>query len=514
MQGIQRGVWTQVNFRNESIDTSGQYFPAISVYKPTVAGEYSLKAQIQIQDVLGYELTETHADRRIRAAIYRNQNKIEENSTVVEHYYPNDPKEDTTVVVETIVNVSEQDIISGNNEFTAHVRVDGVRENIIDGKYSLCGGVSGFDQAAVFNGGTTTAGGGSLSGTSYVELPDLQIGTSDFTIEFWMNPTRKSDMGSYNRHHTILCSGGDTDYTSDSYGDWNLTLNDYEDPAERKIVVTEWQEAGQGTPYNRAVNWLYDWDQGWQHVAVTKEDLGNGYAQYRLFVNGTELLNPTGSSQGGTIGSWELYSLGDGNTPWFIGTRLGVDSGYTSINDWKYRGELDELLITKSVKYNANFTPQSTPHACTPSENCHALYHFDDGVDDALGNYNGTANNLESYVTSQAGFAINPGCTTSSALNYDENATIDDGSCYYYKGCTDPDYKEYWENTNTIDHPDDSMCLTKAVFGCTDEDATNYNEDAQVDDGTCIVLGCTDPNDNEYDANATFDDGSCEGVVS
>ena len=58
------------------------------------------------------------------------------------------------------------------------------------------------------------------------------------------------------------------------------------------------------------------------------------------------------------------------------------------------------------------------------------------------------------------------------------------------------------------------MCLTKAVFGCTDEDATNYNEDAQVDDGTCIILGCTDPNDSEYDANATFDDGSCEGVVS
>ncbi|GIR12982.1 MAG: hypothetical protein CM15mP23_15570 [Cryomorphaceae bacterium] len=54
------------------------------------------------------------------------------------------------------------------------------------------------------------------------------------------------------------------------------------------------------------------------------------------------------------------------------------------------------------------------------------------------------------------------------------------------------------------------------VSGCTDELALNYNPNATVDDGSCdydIIIdygACTDPNAINYDPNATFDDGSCE----
>lgn len=77
------------------------------------------------------------------------------------------------------------------------------------------------------------------------------------------------------------------------------------------------------------------------------------------------------------------------------------------------------------------------------------------------------------------------GCTDSAALNYDIEATSDDGSCTYPP--------------------------PPPVYGCTDPTALNYNPLATNDDGSCVypVPGCTDPDANNYDPSATVDDGSC-----
>lgn len=46
--------------------------------------------------------------------------------------------------------------------------------------------------------------------------------------------------------------------------------------------------------------------------------------------------------------------------------------------------------------------------------------------------------------------------------------------------------------------------------GCTDKDATNFNENARKDDGTCkYVDGCTDPDAVNFESTATRDDGTC-----
>ena len=50
------------------------------------------------------------------------------------------------------------------------------------------------------------------------------------------------------------------------------------------------------------------------------------------------------------------------------------------------------------------------------------------------------------------------------------------------------------------------------VYGCTDVNALNYNEEATSDDGSCQypLTGCTDEAATNYNPAATDDDGSCE----
>lgn len=81
-------------------------------------------------------------------------------------------------------------------------------------------------------------------------------------------------------------------------------------------------------------------------------------------------------------------------------------------------------------------------------------------------------------------FPVVFGCTDDAFLEYDENATIDNGTCEspVILGCTDPDFIEYNPEANT----DDGSCLTPFVLGCNDIEALNYDENADIDDGSCI----------------------------
>ena len=78
------------------------------------------------------------------------------------------------------------------------------------------------------------------------------------------------------------------------------------------------------------------------------------------------------------------------------------------------------------------------------------------------------------------------GCTNPDACNFDALANTDNGLCEVPgDACDDGD-----ENTVFDVIGDDCLCSgVPAVFGCTDEDACNYNELANVDDESCYTLG-------------------------
>lgn len=77
-----------------------------------------------------------------------------------------------------------------------------------------------------------------------------------------------------------------------------------------------------------------------------------------------------------------------------------------------------------------------------------------------------------------------------------------------YGGCMDNSYMEYDANATC----DNGSCATPIVTGCMTPSAINYNPAANMDDGSCIgaVSGCTDPNATNYNAQANTD---CSGNV-
>ena len=74
-----------------------------------------------------------------------------------------------------------------------------------------------------------------------------------------------------------------------------------------------------------------------------------------------------------------------------------------------------------------------------------------------------------------------PGCTNSSACNYNPEATSDDGSCLAFDECGECG-------------GDNSTCS-----GCTEEDACNYDPDAIVNDDSCEYESCSCPEDVNND---------------
>ncbi len=98
------------------------------------------------------------------------------------------------------------------------------------------------------------------------------------------------------------------------------------------------------------------------------------------------------------------------------------------------------------------------------------------------------------------------GCTFQLACNYNPQATIDDGTCLFSGDACNDNNDETFEDTYNAD------CVCEGVIpGCTDPAALNYNQLATFDDGSCIfsIPGCTSELSCNYDPNATTDDGSC-----
>ncbi len=135
-----------------------------------------------------------------------------------------------------------------------------------------------------------------------------------------------------------------------------------------------------------------------------------------------------------------------------------------------------------------------------------------------------------------------PGCTDPTACNFNNGATVDDGSCESvgagFCDCEGSSLDALGICGGDCPADDDmnGVCDGDEVFGCTNEAACNYDAAANVNDGSCDlpgnfwcdceetipdsdgdgvcdedeVEGCTDAFACNYSLGATEEDGSCE----
>ena len=87
--------------------------------------------------------------------------------------------------------------------------------------------------------------------------------------------------------------------------------------------------------------------------------------------------------------------------------------------------------------------------------------------------------------TEEAGPAYVLGCTSSDAMNYNENATMDDSSCVF-------------------DSDGDGVLDNLEVDGCTDESANNHEPEATENDDSC---------DYDLDDDGVLDADEVEGCT-
>lgn len=72
--------------------------------------------------------------------------------------------------------------------------------------------------------------------------------------------------------------------------------------------------------------------------------------------------------------------------------------------------------------------------------------------------------------------------------------------------CSVPPLMCEWDDQLLADDP---LCV-EPIYGCTIEGSDNYNEFATVDDGSCFIAGCMDEDALNYNSAAIVDDGLCE----
>ena len=94
------------------------------------------------------------------------------------------------------------------------------------------------------------------------------------------------------------------------------------------------------------------------------------------------------------------------------------------------------------------------------------------------------------------------GCTDCEAANFNQWANVDDGICEY-NNCTDPSADNFGE------------ILPCLFYGCNDPLAANYDPYANTDDGSCVVAeACPYENYLEYSPDAiSYNESLCINII-
>ncbi len=205
------------------------------------------------------------------------------------------------------------------------------------------------------------------------------VGATDFTVEFWMK-ANPGDNGSVE-----ICQGFADDWIygnivldrdvfgAGDWGDWGISLLDGRIAFGAYEILDDFGASVCGTTDVA--------DGAWHHVAVT-----------RRFSDGRMELFVDGVREDSVIGPDGDISYRDGrmaNYPWEPYLVIGAEKHDAGAEFPSYNGWVDELRLSTTLRYTSDFTPPRGPFA--PDVDTAALYHFDEGMGDVVGDSSGAA---------------------------------------------------------------------------------------------------------------------------
>ena len=221
-----------------------------------------------------------------------------------------------------------------------------------------------------------------------------------------------------------------------------------------------------------------------------------GISQTALSVWGDD--SSTGAIDGASIGSEVTLQLVDGSSLYTLTTEPIT-----------YTVNGTQIILSAIASLSCGVTELL---GCTDSsaDNYDESATTDDGscmitgcMDASADNYNASANN--------SGDCFYSGCTNASACNYDAIHNVEDGSCTYANSGYDCD------GVCLADADDDGVCDAFEVLGCTDSNGCNYNPDA-TDSGFCSYpsqsyLDCSGECINDDDGDGICNELEFEGCT-
>lgn len=233
--------------------------------------------------------------------------------------------------------------------------------------------------------------------------PPADVGTTDFTLEFWMKASASENTAS-----AVQC-GSNINWI---YG--NIIFDRDRFNQDRKFGLSiaggllVFGVSGDGTG-DRTICGVTDiLDSQWRHVAIQRR---RSDGQMWLFVDGfleAQANGPDGDISYPDDGVPGNFCGGNGkqpctnSDPYLV---IGAEKHDAGPQFPSYSGWVDEVRLSNVLRYSGNFTPPILPFS--PDGDTVALYHFDEGqdnvIDDSSGAIGGPSNGVRRLGGSPAG---------------------------------------------------------------------------------------------------------------
>lgn len=213
--------------------------------------------------------------------------------------------------------------------------------------------------------------------------PPADIGSQDFTIEFWLKGN-----GTDNPSSSTNC-GANINWI---YGNIILDRDRYNQDRKFGVSVAGgfliFGVSGDGTGNRTICSASNLLDDEWHHIALQRRR-SDGYLW--MYIDG--ILESDADGPGGDIsypddGTPCSTCCGGNNCnqsdPYLV---LGAEKHDAGASYPSFSGFLDELRLSSALRYTGNFTVPTSPF--TPDMHTAALYHFDEGGGSTLTDHSG-----------------------------------------------------------------------------------------------------------------------------